>query len=1024
MKQILLKTWLMLVCLLCGVGTTWATDVAYKTAKFGTQATSGTSTGYTSTYESVTNGFSVSVANGNTNGTTWDCVKFGRKGNTSVGTITTSNAIDKAITKVVLTIDAITATNVNSIKLYTGASANECTTEVGTFSSTTGDQTVNISNPAANKFYKVSIDCKSGSGNGFVAVSKVVYYYDDAAGGGSGDGDGDSDGTITINMDKLTNPNTTQTITYGTYNWTSGTVSGVYNGASSSANTSLQFNYSSSGSSNYRDKQALYNTVAIPGKITSIKMITASGSNRSWTPYVSSSAITPANYTSATALTAKTVNSGEGTTWEVTGNNTYFYLNYTTGSASYIGDIVITYTTNDGEDPEPEKTTPSLSFAQVTYNATMGEPFVAPTLTNEQNVTVAYSSSDADVATVDETSGEISLVAAGTTTITASFAGNETYKAAEASYQLVVAAAPAPKYAISYAATDNGTIVVKNGETVLAEGAEVAAGTKLTIVCTPTDAENYRFKNWQYKVGEGSWTTKYSNNQEFDMPDGNTQFRANFELIPVYTVAFSVNGNTIKSDDLKEGTAVTVPDTPEDINGKVFTGWIKTATVEGETPVYVTPATTATEDVTYYAVFANEEVGGDVTYTKVSTISNGTYLMATVTADQFVSKTTLAYAGQKLNEATPPVYVWGEVTPVSITDNVISTKPETAKEITITVGTGDDANYFSMYDGESYITMTEKGKFTYASNPSYEWELNLNGIHNKGTYDKVSTWYIYVNNGNSGAQSEYFVPVKQKNEGNNGGNYYYYAQLFKKEGGATYSNYTTTPTPLILLDENSESTDEVVEEGVKVNVKRAIRAGYWSPLCLPFDMTEEQIADNFGADAEVKSFSGLEIDGENYNLKFTEATAIEAGTCYMVRLQNPITEINVNDVDVCMSEDFYNATTQEEFDADENVVSITFKGNYYNNTTVPVGSYIINSNKFYFVNSTVVNKGFRGYFTVANSANSNKAVKLNFSFDDVLTGIEGITVEGLDNNIFDLQGRRVQRLQKGVNIVNGKKVLR
>lgn len=668
------------------------------------------------------------------------------------------------------------------------------------------------------------------------------------------------------------------------------------------------------------------------------------------------------------------------------------------------------------------KPTPTLSFANSTYYATMGEPFETPALTNTEEVTVTYTSSETGVATVNATTGAISLVAPGTTVITASFAGDETYKAAVARYELIVSPA---KYTVTFGETQNGTITVKNGETVINSGDEVAEGTTLTIECTPTDAENYRFKNWQYKAGEAAWATR-TKDFTYTMPSASVQFRANFEEIPTYTVAFSVNGATIQSNLLKEGAAVTAPENPGSIKGKVFTGWVETPSVSADaTPAYVNPSTTAQNDVTYYAVFATKEGADDVTYTKVSTISDGTYLMATVTADQFISKTTLAYAGHKLNTASTPVYAWGEVTPVSITENVISTKPETAKEITITVGTGDDAKYFSMYDGESYITMADKGKFTYASSPSYEWELNSDGIHNKGTYDNASTWYIYVNNGNSGAQAEYFVPVKQKNEGNNNGNYYYYAQLFKKDGGATYSNFTTTPTPLILLDENSESTDEVVEEGVKVNVKRAIRAGYWSPLCLPFDMTEEQIADNFGDDAEVKRFSGLEVDGENYNLKFTQATTIEAGTSYMVRLQNPITEINVSDVDVCMSENIYNATTQEDFDADENVISVTFKGNYYNNTTVPEGSYIINSNKFYFVNSSVVNKGFRGYFTVANSANnSNKAVKLNFSFDDILTGIEGITVEGLDNNIFDLQGRRVQRLQKGVNIVNGKKVLR
>lgn len=158
-------------------------------------------------------------------------------------------------------------------------------------------------------------------------------------------------------------------------------------------------------------------------------------------------------------------------------------------------------------------------------------------------------------------------------------------------------------YTVTFGVTENGTIVVKNGETVINNGDEVAEGTELTIECTPAN-EDYRFKNWQYKEGEGSWNTRYTNPQDYTMPSANVQFRANFELIPVYTVAWSVNGAIVKTDNLKEGAAVTAPADPEVINGKVFTGWIETATVVGATPAYVTPSATATKDVTYYAVFA------------------------------------------------------------------------------------------------------------------------------------------------------------------------------------------------------------------------------------------------------------------------------------------------------------------------------------------------------------------------------------------------------------------------------------
>lgn len=164
-----------------------------------------------------------------------------------------------------------------------------------------------------------------------------------------------------------------------------------------------------------------------------------------------------------------------------------------------------------------------------------------------------------------------------------------------------------PQYTVTIATPENGSLVVKNGETTLASGDQVEEGETITIECTPTDAETYRYKNWQYKE-DGDWVTMTSTMTR--VVTKNIAIRANFELIPVYTVAWSVNGAIVKTDDLKEGAAVTAPANPEAINGKVFTGWIETATVEGATPAYVTPATTAAENVTYYAVFADATAGG------------------------------------------------------------------------------------------------------------------------------------------------------------------------------------------------------------------------------------------------------------------------------------------------------------------------------------------------------------------------------------------------------------------------------
>ena len=83
----------------------------------------------------------------------------------------------------------------------------------------------------------------------------------------------------------------------------------------------------------------------------------------------------------------------------------------------------------------------TVSFTNATANATMGSSFSAPTANVSVNgKTVTYESSDTSVATVNSSTGAVTLVAAGKATITARFAGDTDYNPASGSYELTVAA--------------------------------------------------------------------------------------------------------------------------------------------------------------------------------------------------------------------------------------------------------------------------------------------------------------------------------------------------------------------------------------------------------------------------------------------------------------------------------------------------------------------------------------------------------------------------------------------------------
>lgn len=82
-------------------------------------------------------------------------------------------------------------------------------------------------------------------------------------------------------------------------------------------------------------------------------------------------------------------------------------------------------------------TDPGLAWSASSFEATVGADNDFPTLTNTHEVSVSYKSSDTSVATIDS-DGIITLLAAGTTAISASSSATSTYSASSASYALTV----------------------------------------------------------------------------------------------------------------------------------------------------------------------------------------------------------------------------------------------------------------------------------------------------------------------------------------------------------------------------------------------------------------------------------------------------------------------------------------------------------------------------------------------------------------------------------------------------------
>ncbi len=189
-------------------------------------------------------------------------------------------------------------------------------------------------------------------------------------------------------------------------------------------------------------------------------------------------------------------------------------------------------------------------------------------------------------------------------------------------------------------------------------------------------------------------------------------------------------------------------------------------------------------------------------------------------------------------------------------------------------------------------------------------------------------------------------------------------------------------------------------------IKRNITAGKWIGLCLPFDY-------DIPSGWDVRELDHVDGSGESASMKFASASSIEAGKPYIVKTGSDVTEISVTDKT-------FGTPASSVSDNGVNMI-----GNI-GQTTIPEGSfYISNQGELKkLVGNDATLKGFRAYFTI----DSSSPVKaLSFDFDDDATGIslmEDGRSQMEDGAIYNLAGQRLSKTQKGINIVNGKKILK
>ena len=218
-----------------------------------------------------------------------------------------------------------------------------------------------------------------------------------------------------------------------------------------------------------------------------------------------------------------------------------------------------------------------------------------------------------------------------------------------------------------------------------------------------------------------------------------------------------------------------------------------------------------------------------------------------------------------------------------------------------------------------------------------------------------------------------------------------------------------------VLDETSTTAPEAAA-GVDVRVKRTIKADEWSTICLPFAMTTEQVKAAFGDDLRLGDFQGCEENGEKVNVKFAEATAIEANHPYIIKVSAPVSEFTVDGVDISPEDE--PMIKKDKYKSKYN----SFIGNYVNGTKVDDYGLYLMGGKFWYSKGNVNVKAFRGYFVFNSIDVDYDTARMDITFDDA-TGIRNIGHAADAERYYDLSGRVVSKPGKGIYVRNGQKMV-
>ena len=246
----------------------------------------------------------------------------------------------------------------------------------------------------------------------------------------------------------------------------------------------------------------------------------------------------------------------------------------------------------------------------------------------------------------------------------------------------------------------------------------------------------------------------------------------------------------------------------------------------------------------------------------------------------------------------------------------------------------------------------------------------------------------------------------------------YFTKLVGKNGdekiGATGE---TLATDNLVLNDDKDFVAYEPFAAKAASYNRTMNAGTtWATLCLPFEVSL--------ADKNFRAFKLLSADDVTGTVELEEIkTRIEAGTPVIIKMKDGATKLNFTVADKEIAKDVQTAETANgNYQLQGLYTQKVFSMDTDNNCYIVKGDKLMNPAKLLDKTATesVGSKPFRAYMVDSSSASAPAAGARMFS---ISVGGSTTAIEQLESTAdskaeyYDLQGRRLQDLQKGVNIV-------